>query len=287
MAKPINYSPDDLVDLNGNKLDKASYIFTKQILDRNLKQKLFNSEVDYLLLDFYLEIFHGIYLLDDNVLYNSPYLNICKLYTKLKDKQIISMNTDKELYFGMFKESFEKFYSLMEKQLPNITLILSPIRESYKIQQDNGIQFNTNYKNSKINYYSSIIEEWILNNYEIESLMLKRRYNLSPNHQWGLGPTHYVPEYYKNKTQEIKRTVKRIKSLKKYEKLNKDIKLTKNQYHITKIEKDIIKNEIRNHEKYVLKHNQLEEKIMNANYEYNKLKQDYHKICQKKSNMRK
>ena len=182
----------------------------------------------------------------------------------------------------MFKENFEKFYSMMEKQLPNITLILNPIRESYKIQQNDGIQINTNYKNSKINYYSSIIEEWILNNYEIESLMLKRRYNLSPNHQWGLGPTHYVPEYYKNKTQEIKRTVKRIESLKKHEKLNKDIKLTKNQYNITKIEKDIIKNEIKNHEKYVLKHNQLEEKIMNANYQYNKLKQDYHKICQKK-----
>ena len=283
MAKPINYSQDDLLDLNGNKLDKASNIFIKQILDRNLTQKLFNGDVDYLLLDFYLEIFHGMYLLDDNVLYNSPYLKKCKFYTKIKDKKIISMNTDMDLYFNMFKESFEKFYSMMEKELPNITLILSPIRESYKIQQNNdGIQVNTQYKNSKINYYSSIIEEWVLNNYEIESLMLKRRYNLSPNHQWGLGPTHYIPEYYKNKTQEIKKVVKRIESLKKYEKLNKNIKLTKNRYNLSKMEKNIIKNEITDHEEFIYKHNQLEEKIMYTNYEYNNLKQEYHEILQKK-----
>ncbi len=273
MSPPIKYSEEDLLDFDGNKLDKVAYKSIKRILDRNVMRDLVNSHINYLLLDFYLEIDHGVYLLDDNLLYNSPHLRKCQLYTKLKDKQIIRMSTDKELFMDLFKEHFEKFYSQIEKKLPNLTLIVNPIRESYKIQRsDNSIVIKEPFKNSKNNYYTALIEKWIFNNYDVESLIVKN-YNLLENHQWGLGPTHYVPEYYKQTSQQIKQLAQRIEFLNQHNQtqINDDIRLTRNNFNLLKNEKIISRQE--NNASKKSSHQDT-----SAN-EYDKLKQDYDDMC--------
>ncbi|MBE6493230.1 MAG: hypothetical protein E7Z84_01285 [Methanosphaera stadtmanae] len=250
MSPPIKYSENDLLDLNGNELGKVPYKLIKKILDRNVMRDLVNSHIDYLLLDFYLETLNGVYLLDDNVIYNSHYIRKSKLYSKLEDKQLVKMSTDMELFMDLFKENFEKFYSQIEKKLPDLTLILNPIRESYKIQQDdNSIKIKEPFKNSKNNYYCALVDKWVLNNYDIESLIIKN-YNLSQNHKWGLGPTHYVPEYYKETSQQIKELTQRIEFLNQQNQaqINKDIRLTRNNYNLLKIDELLARDKYKNTE---------------------------------------
>jgi hypothetical protein len=208
----------------------------------------------------------------------------------------------------LFKESYTKFFDKMNDEYPDITVILNPVREAYRVlKSDGSIEENTEFKNRTDNHYLPLIDSYIAKKFDVEILEYNKDVLLDENHQWGLGPKHYVEDYYIDYTRQICEIDRRNKLLAadEYNELNRTIRkdrlnnhIQKAEYELELIEKDKYVKEIKkqlnsikdDYDKQVEENKQIEsekvnltDKLNSANDKINLLEEDV-KVTQQSIN---
>ena len=299
MQKPVPYDKQSIKILPDNKENQSYSSFIEKDLDKLFFDRLSRADIEYLLIDNGLEVKWGLVEFDDHIFFNYPRYDKTEFFKNIPEKRFITIQENTNEFMKLFKESYTKFFDKISDEYPDITVILNPVREAWRVQNSDGsITENLEFKNRTDNNYLPLLDSYIAKKFDVEILEYDRDVLLDENHQWGLGPKHYVKEYYEDYTRQICQIDERNRLLSgdKYKQLNDSIRkdrlnshvakaeyeleLVENKSHIRDVEnqnkvlKDDLDKETRLKEKALSDNNKLLEKLDKANEKIELLEED-------------
>ncbi len=308
MQEPVPYDKQSIKILPDNKENQSFSSFIEKDLDKLFFDRLSRADIDYLLIDAGLEVKWGLVEFDNHIFFNYPRYDKTEFFNNITNKRFITIQNDTNEYMKLFKESYTKFFDKMNDEYPDITVILNPVREAYRVlKSDGSIEENTEFKNRTDNHYLPLIDSYIAKKFDVEILEYNKDVLLDENHQWGLGPKHYIEDYYIDYTRQICEIDRRNKLLAadEYNELNRTIRkdrlnnhIQKAEYELELIEKDKYVKEIKkqlnsikdDYDKQVEENKQIEsekvnltDKLNSANDKINLLEEDV-KVTQQSIN---
>lgn len=274
MQPPVPYDKQSIKILPENKENESYSSFIEKDLDKLFFDRLSRADIDYLLIDAGLEVKWGLVSFDDYIFFNYPRYDKTEFFKCIPEKRFITIQDNTNEYMKLFKKSYRQFFDVMNDEYPDITVILNPVREAYLVQKSDGsIEENIEFKNRTDNHYLPLVDSYIAKKFDVEILEYDRNTLLDENHQWGLGPKHYVEDYYTNYTKQICEIDNRNRLLSgdEYAKLNESIRKDRLNNHIQIAEYEL---ELVEKEKYVNQikdeHDNLKDNL-NTQIESNKL----------------
>ena len=255
MQTPVPYDKESIKILPENKENESYSSFIEKDLDKLFFDRLSRADIDYLLIDAGLEVKWGLVSFDDYIFFNYPRYDRTEFFNNLSEKRFITIQDNTNEYMKLFKKSYRQFFDVMSDEYPDITVILNPVREAYRIQKaDGSIEENLEFKNRTDNHYLPLVDSYIAKKFDVEILEYDKDVLLDENHQWGLGPKHYVEDYYTNYTRQICEIDERNRLLSdsEYANLNESIRKDRlnnhvliTEYELELVEKDKYVNEIK------------------------------------------
>jgi len=257
MQEKVPYDPESIKIEPDNKDNQSHTSFIEKDLDKLFFDRLDKADIDYLLIDNGLEVKWGLVNFDKYIFLKYPRLDKTNFYNNLENKRFITIQNNTDEFFKLFTKSYDAFFEKMQREYPNITIILNPVRERYRVlTKDNKIIVNEDFKNRTDNNYLPMLDGYMARKYDIEILSYDNNTLLDQNHKWGIGPKHYTKEYYQDYTQQLIEIAQRNDKLGQINpQLNENIRKDRLKNHIYKVETDL-----------KIKHEQLEnEKILKEN----------------------
>jgi hypothetical protein len=209
IADPIPFLPKGL---EGDITD-----FNKQILMTELTKGVWDSlklqEPDYLILDFYSDVFFGVRRVGDSFITDKTSLfKKAPLYSALELGEIINLEDNHDEYMKLWKESIHTFMNIMGRDFPNIKIIVNKIHftdmyipkgqnaEMKKIS-DSGL-----YKKVDVDQVNQWLDEFYLymeENFDIDYLEYDKEYVSEEQHIWEFYYVHYTKDYYEDFTTRL------------------------------------------------------------------------------------
>ena len=282
MQEPVPYDKQSIKILPDNKENQSFSSFIEKDLDKLFFDRLSRADIDYLLIDAGLEVKWGLVEFDNHIFFNYPRYDKTEFFNNITNKRFITIQNDTNEYMKLFKESYTKFFDKMNDEYPDITVILNPVREAYRVlKSDGSIEENTEFKNRTDNHYLPLIDSYIAKKFDVEILEYNKDVLLDENHQWGLGPKHYVEDYYIDYTRQICEIDRRNKLLAadEYNDLNRTIRKDRLNNHIQKAEYEL---ELTEKDKYV---KEIKKQLNNIKDDYDKQVEENKQIESEKVNL--
>ncbi|RAP54339.1 MAG: hypothetical protein BZ137_02695 [Methanosphaera sp. rholeuAM130] len=251
MQDPVPYDKESIKILPENKENQSYSSFIEKDLDKLFFDRLSRADIDYLLIDVGLEVKWGLVSFEDYIFFNYPQYDKTEFFNNIKQKRFIKIQENTNEFMKLFKESYTKFFDVLNDEYPDLTVILNPVREAYRVQKGDGtIEENEEFKNRTDNHYLPLMDSYIAKKFDVEILEFDNDVLLDENHQWGLGPKHYVEEYYSDYTRQICDIAERnrVLSTDEYRKLNDGIRTDRLKNHIKNAEYEL---ELVERDKYV------------------------------------
>jgi len=201
------------IDFNEKDIDHEDPLEAgaiKRELSRSFMNELQKaSDLDYLIIDFYSDIYYGI-VVADNVIFTDNYDRVGKtrFYSNLENKKFLTLLNNPDEYFEIWKESFHRFVEMINIIMPNVKIIINKARamKEYKDQQGNIRSIPMSRDPDEVN------EEWDkLDNYCIETFGFRyidlsaRDYFSHEKYPFGGPPraVHYTKDFYENFIMEL------------------------------------------------------------------------------------
>lgn len=212
MQDPISFD-EELIEINpSNPFDRARTYFISYDLNKSFLKELVENEINYLIMDNYLEIRMGILYFNDNIITNNDWdLPDTQFYKKINDKLILKMTEYPDEYFCIWTKYCDLFFNFLKINCPDVKVILNKSRQVDKVQKAN----KTTYINHDFSFNASIInplldklDSYIINNYDVHVLDFDYENTfVDENHLWGIGPVHYSKNHYYSLIEDIKNII--------------------------------------------------------------------------------
>lgn len=198
MSEPINYLEKE--NLEGFRdFDKWQL---RQELNKEFLQLITTKEVDYLIMDSWVELYYSVINLGDgNFVSDNPKFKNLKFFKNQHSKINILQNTD--AYLNIWKEKVDAFFAYTQEHIPNVKIILNQSR--FGDTMENGTTM-TDYRKKrnfkminveKLNRLWDILDDYIINNYDVLVIDMKEKsYLLDENHPWGAFYVYYSKPFY-------------------------------------------------------------------------------------------
>lgn len=202
MSKMVDFNSKEieiLPDTPGNRYANAilSYDLSKNFFE---ELKLFEGSIEFLLIDMYFEVFFGILPYEDTFITNNywdyPKTSFGK---QLNHDKPFSITNNYREYMKLWTKSFDKFYSKLKEEHPHIKIILNKIKMVDTVLANDGsyyVEESFKDKAQKLNPYMTILENYIISNYDVIFVDLTDNITTDENHIWGKSYVHYNKEYY-------------------------------------------------------------------------------------------
>ena len=198
MSDPINFLENENLE-TFRDFDKWQL---RQELNKEFLSLLTTQDVDYLILDSWVELYYNVIKFgDDNFISNNPKFKDLKFF---KDKQSkISMVQDTDEYLNLWKKKVDLFFKYLQEYAPNIQVILNQSRFSDTMEDGTTM---TDYRKirkfmtvdvNKLNSLWDMLDDYIINNYDVLVINMKEKeYFLDRHHPWGPFYVHYTKPFY-------------------------------------------------------------------------------------------
>lgn len=201
LQKPANIFENELENSSKFKLSMIA-----SDIDKSVYSKLSEEHSDWLLIDFIDERFPLLKL-------NSTYLTLSnellESYSRVKEFEIIERKYDKgvltfetvplESYIQKFSEKIIKIY---KDKIILHRVYLSDVyvnKDNEICYFDNNVIKNNQKINKYLSYYYENLEKYIPKIHMVQAI----GFPACENHKWGLGPMHFIDEYYRNIMNQI------------------------------------------------------------------------------------
>lgn len=203
MSGPIDYNYDKLLRA-GFKETLLEHWF--QQFEKTMLKTLESVKPDILLMDFYADArrgaisYAGEYFTDRNKM--------------LKEKDIIDFNKlgirynyleNKEDFFMMWKNAFDRFMDFMKMKLPNTQIIINTVKGTNIVENDKGEKYySEKIKHLNIAAMNEIwtrMDNYAVDKYHLKALRFEKEYTLDPNYLFGgvgYATVHFHDGYYKD-----------------------------------------------------------------------------------------
>ena len=192
----------NLIEINPpTQQNNARSYFIVYELNRKFSQDLKEKDIDYLIIDNYLEIRMGILYFNNNIITNNNWdLPATQFYTNLDEKFVFSIIDYPEEYFNIWTKYCNLFFDFLNVFCPDVKVILNKGRVIDKIMREDGSVYVDNEFKKKAEIINPILDKldgYISANFDVEVINFDFENNfLDENHKWGIGPVHYSMNYY-------------------------------------------------------------------------------------------
>lgn len=212
VSDPIPFSPP--------KLDGEITDFNKQILMTELTKGIWDSlkikNPDYLILDFYPDVYFGVRKVGNSFITDKTWLfQKTPFYSTLDLHERYKLENDYEQYMLLWKKSVDVFMNRMKNEFPNIKMIINKIHftdfyttgdgESLKRISESGVykQINVDETNQWLDAMYQYVEE----HYDVACLEYDKEYISDQNHIWNFFYVHYTKDFYEDFTAKLVSTI--------------------------------------------------------------------------------
>ena len=253
MSKPVNFNENDFSIGNAIAED-----FIKSDFRKDGVVGLVENPPDYLIIDILFDVIYGIlYLPDGNIISNNTWdLYKTPFYKNLIEGEndefkILTISHNTNEYFDAYKNAINSLFNFLKSNCINTKVILNSIRHAHSYIRNDGTiittEFFKNYGRANNKYFEKL-EDYIIDNFDVDILYFGRNYYADESNIWGLAPHHYEKKLYLDKFNQLKNIVKYDKILKENERL-----LNNNSKLMKEIQDLYLKNKILSEEKQFFK----------------------------------
>ncbi|MCU9613264.1 DUF6270 domain-containing protein [Caldibacillus lycopersici] len=210
MADPIPFLPKSM---SGDLTD-----FNKQILLTDLTKSVWDSmrvmNPDYLILDFYADVYFGVIKVGDSFLTDKTWLyKRTPFFNQFEWTETIKIETKYDEYMKLWKKAIDAFMVRMKKEFPQIKIIVNKVHftDFYK-PADGGelkrISESGKYKNVDVDQINSWLDgfyQYFEENYASDVFFIHydKEYVSDENHTWEYFYVHYTPDFYQDFTTKL------------------------------------------------------------------------------------
>ena len=288
MSKPIKFD-ETLI----NSSDNYDNTCVKEDLSKKYTETLRNMNLDYIIIDTYFDVFQGIIQYEnDSFISDSERIRNCDYYHSVKELPKLNIHDNSEEYFELWKDSCTNFFNIINTNKNHPRVILNCSRSVYRyMNNENEIVEVEEFKEIalKSNKYRDMLDKYILENYDVETLTFDKNTLSDINHIFSLHPAHYEKKYYQKKTEQINEIISRnnidddlnikIRELTR-QNLIKEMKINSLKNHINDLKDNSLKKEddLKDNIENILKnYTSLDTKLRLANYEHDRLNKELEK----------
>ncbi|MEK5382460.1 DUF6270 domain-containing protein [Niallia sp. FSL W8-0635] len=207
MSEPIPFEPNKL---EGNVTD-----FNKQILMTELTKGVWDAlkiqEPDYLILDFYADVYFGIRKVGNSIMTDkTPLFQKTPFYETLPLGETLNIEDHYLEYMELWKKSVDAFMKKMELEFPYIKVIINKVhftdlyfeKEAQELKKisESGIR---KVDVAKINDTLNAFYEYFESTYNVDVIEYEKEYYSEENHLWELFYVHYTKDFYEDFTTKL------------------------------------------------------------------------------------
>lgn len=209
MAEPIPYLQ---TDINNIKTHEQRHLETE--LSKSFFNTMILNQPDYLVLDLYGDVFHGVQKVENSYLTYRPYLfSKTDVYNKLDKADVISLYKNSKRFLEIWKKAVNELFRYMKEYVPNCKIVLNKARlaTQYKDEKSGEIKFI--FDNKKVrkldvdlhNFWWRRLDRYIENNFDVQVIDYEDHdYLANENHSWKLSYGHFVDDFYKDFTKKFR-----------------------------------------------------------------------------------
>lgn len=205
----------DPIPFKPMKLDGDITDFNKQILMTELTKSAWDSlkihKPEYLILDFYADVYFGVLGIDNSYITDKSWLfKKTQLFSSLRISNRIKLENDYESYMELWKCSVDIFMNIMRTEFSDIKIIVNKIHFT-----DNYISHDGNIKKisesglykkvdvGQINIWLDEFYNYFEENYNVAFLEYDNQYYSEEKHIWNLFYVHYTKDFYEDFTTKL------------------------------------------------------------------------------------
>lgn len=210
MSEPIPYLPEKIT---GNISD-----FNKQILLTDLSKSVWDSlnllNPDYLILDFYADVYFGILKIGNSYLTDKSWTyNRTTFFNQFNVSNSFSLETNYSEYMMLWKNSADAFMTRMKRDFSNIKIIVNKVHFTDLYMTNDGgelksIRETGKYKNIDVDEINGWLDEfyqYFEDRYKKEVFFIHydKEYISHENHIWEYFYVHYTQDFYEDFTTKL------------------------------------------------------------------------------------
>ena len=185
---------------------KENAIKTEVLLydfNRAFFKELLEEDIDYLIIDNYLEVIMGILYVNNEIITNNvDDLAHTQFYKKLDDKFEFSIQNYPKEYFFIWTKYCDMFFKFLNLYRPNIRIILNKGRVAYKVLKNDGsVYIDEKFKEiaMTINPILDKLDNYIEENFDVDTFEFDFENTfIDANHLGLLSPVHYTTTFYES-----------------------------------------------------------------------------------------
>ncbi|MEH6955485.1 DUF6270 domain-containing protein [Neobacillus drentensis] len=206
----------DPVPFKPKRLDGDITDFNKQILMTELTKGIWDSlkiqDPDYLILDFYPDVYFGVRQVGDSFITDKTWLfKKTSLYSTLDLKDSIKLEKDYEKFMELWKHSVDIFMDKMVNEFPHIKIIVNKIHfTDFYFDENKGelqrISETGKYKAINVDQINKWLDEfyqYFEEKYDVAVLEYNKEYYSDERHIWDLFYVHYTKDFYEDFTTKL------------------------------------------------------------------------------------
>ncbi len=205
VSEKIKFDNEDI-----NHEDPRETGAIKRELSRSFMKELQEaSDLDYLIIDFYSDIYYGIVVADD-IVFTDNYDRVGKtrFYSNLENKRFLTLLNNPDEYFEIWKKSIHKFVEMIKIIMPNVKIIINKVRavKEYKDQQGNIRPIPMSRNPDEINEKWEKLDDYCIKTFGFRYIDLSAKdYFSHEEYPFGGPPraVHYTKDFYENFIMEL------------------------------------------------------------------------------------
>ncbi|WP_139691851.1 DUF6270 domain-containing protein [Sporolactobacillus terrae] len=214
MADPLPFDADHVT---GDVSDYAKQHFISE-LEKSVFYNLLINDPDYVILDFYADVFYGARKINQSFITNKVWqFKKINIYQHFEIGEAISFPKNKpsllkawtykkkeQRFMTLWKDSVDQFVSFMREYLPNCKIVINQSRftNAYFDEEKGEIaritdKLNHPYDLERLNRIWSEMDAYVIEKYKVKSIDFgDKKYLADPNNQWGLFYLHFEKIHY-------------------------------------------------------------------------------------------
>ncbi|PQD96190.1 hypothetical protein CYL18_06215 [Pradoshia eiseniae] len=207
-AEPISF--------NRSLIDKISP-FDQQHFETELSKSFLDSMVinqpDYLILDFYGDVYYGAREIENSYITNKRWLfSKTSLYKDLQEGNNLSIFNDPDSYLNLWKEGIRFLFDFLENYVPGCRVILNCARFTDKyIDSESGEQKLVSKTEGQhsidialYNKWWDVLDKYVIDHYKVRYIDFSNKtYFADQKHLWGLFYLHFENQFYQDFTHQL------------------------------------------------------------------------------------
>ncbi len=209
MQDPVTINEKLIEIYPDNKPNRAKTHCISYDLNKNFLKELIEKDIDYLIMDNFLEVRMGILYFNDHIITNNTWhLPSTKFYETINDELVFNIYKFPEEYFCIWSRYCDLFFKFLKIYCPNVKVILNKGRYVDKVLKSDKTTYVHPIYTSQSNIINPIIEKldsYISDNFDVYTIEFDyENIYLDEEHMWGFAPVHYHTNYHYSLIEKLK-----------------------------------------------------------------------------------